>query len=480
MAALPVLLGGLAISGGALALKKYLKPSTVTPYDVVIRINSLTDLSTDGWEIILSQNTNDITPTVATPENSNGVVVAVLGSYNRGKSFLLNQLCNIRLPSNNIIHTEGISITAAREPYKDIIFIDTAGTDTPIRHDKLDDKKATEALLREIALHLCSYVTIVVNRLRMTDQTYIREVLQHITKQPKEKKPEIIIVHNLLDVETIEDINKVIKDEIEDIYGAKLENVRPQINGQVKIIKLYCSSYESINIRHYILAKTGSPAANIWNSQSLDAIMNIFQMDTGNRRSLDVINNIISFVNTKLPQLFLNSDGNGHDSEIEREKLMVDKHVSEPYIVLSHRKELSREDRKTQPFTLKVSPKLIYDDTGYLIGINSIDCGQWQPRYSVYEDADYFKAIVELPGFKQGETRVEMLEDGITIKGNRDDFKKLLNSPVIHDSQIPIGSFKLNIPLRCRIENKEAKLEREDGLFKITCPKKKATVIYLE
>ncbi|CAF0923644.1 unnamed protein product [Didymodactylos carnosus] len=179
MLALPIVLGGMFCVGGKLLWNMIGKPSTPAPHDVIIRMNSLTALSTNGWEILLGENTTDVTPTMPTSENNRGVVVAVLGSYNRGKTYLLNQLCNIQLPSGNLIHTEGISIAVPRKCGEGIIFIDTAGTDPAIQKDKLDDKKATEALLREVGLHLCSYIIILVNRLRATDQTYIQQVLMH-------------------------------------------------------------------------------------------------------------------------------------------------------------------------------------------------------------------------------------------------------------------------------------------------------------
>ncbi|CAF1505795.1 unnamed protein product [Didymodactylos carnosus] len=101
MAALPVVLGGMFCVGGKLLWNMIGKPSTPTPYDVIIRMNTLTALSTNSWEILLGENTKDVTPTMSRSENNRGVVVAALGSCNRGKSYLLNQLCNIQLP---IVH----------------------------------------------------------------------------------------------------------------------------------------------------------------------------------------------------------------------------------------------------------------------------------------------------------------------------------------------------------------------------------------
>ena len=216
---------------------------------------------------------------------------------------MLNLLCNIKLPSGNLISTEGISITIPKKTAENVIFIDTAGTDTAIPKDKLDDKKATEALLREVALHLSSFIIIVVNRLRATDQTYIQQVLQHAKESKQEK--EIIIVHNLMDVETVQDANKVIHKEVEELFDSKRDSMKLQMRNQQSSVEFFRSENNGIKLRHFVFTKVGSPSAQIWNQQSIDGIMNILQGATNIRRNLNVIGEMINFINTKLPQIFI-------------------------------------------------------------------------------------------------------------------------------------------------------------------------------
>ncbi|CAF4029782.1 unnamed protein product [Rotaria sp. Silwood1] len=122
------------------ASRKYKSISSL--YDVVIRINNLSDLSSQGWEILVGKHIKNVTRNKMIPENNasgkasgelkEGVIVTILGAYNRGKTFLLKNLCKIELPDGNLVHTEGLSITAGRENYTNIVFLDTAGTDTPV------------------------------------------------------------------------------------------------------------------------------------------------------------------------------------------------------------------------------------------------------------------------------------------------------------------------------------------------------------
>ena len=477
MSALSFVLSGLAASGGKIIWDVYQKITGATPYDVIIRINSLAALATSGWEIALGQNARDIRPQASTSGEGRGVIVSVLGSYNRGKSFLLNQLCDIKLPSGNLIHTEGISITAGRNMAKNIIFIDTAGTDTAIPKNELDDKKATEALLREIALHLCSFIIIVVNRLRATDQSYIRQVLNH-SKNPGCAK-NIIIVHNLIDVATQADIDEVIEKEIVDLFEAKMDNIKLQMNRTSTEVNFYRSTHYDVKLRHFILAKHGSEAAQIWNRQSIDGIMNILQTATEARRDLNVLPEMIAFVNTKLPQLFINNQQQSNNAnENHQQMFQVRQHATKPFIVLAHRREI--EDLSQNPTQLVLSPKLLYDDAGYFIGISSMNNGQWQPLYSLYETDDAVHVIVELAGFKKGEARIQVVEEAIIIEGRRIDLKEGLKNPASQQEKIPVGPFRLEIPLKSKVNPDAAKREYDEGLQKITCPKKRNVAVDLE
>ena len=457
---------------------------TVTPYDIIIRINSLTDLRTQGWEILLGlhiqrmQPIDSILPRKDTRagenigskamqhELSDGVVVTILGAYNRGKSYLLNQLCRITVPTGNLVHTEGISITAGRDNYKNIVFLDTAGTDTPIRNSEIDSKRATEALLREVVLHLCTFIIIVVNRLRATDQIYIREILKYCQMAPN--KAGVFIVHNLHDVETIGDLNRIIHDEVETIFEAQPREVQPVFNGVNQTNKFFLSKQNNIEVRHFILAKEGSPAAKIWNMQSLDGIMNIFQNAIEHYRKLDVIDSMIKFINTKLPYLFVHT--NSSQRGYKQQDLEIVQHSTQPYIVLSDRK--TRENLVDEPCPLELLDKLVYDSAGYFLKQNT---EQWQPRYNLYESKDEIRLIVELPGFKQGECPTILRENDITIKGLRADFNTSANDTTVRQADIPSGSFKLQIPFPYEIDTTKENFKtiRDEGFIRITAIKKK-------
>ncbi|CAF4718755.1 unnamed protein product, partial [Rotaria socialis] len=106
-------------------------------YDVIIHIQSLKDLVKNGWEITVHNTAKMAKPSKTVTEYEASLTVGMLGSYNRGKSYLLNQLCKTQFPSGRLLPTDGISITASRETVANLIFLDTAGTDTPVNQSGL-------------------------------------------------------------------------------------------------------------------------------------------------------------------------------------------------------------------------------------------------------------------------------------------------------------------------------------------------------
>lgn len=451
----------------------WLPSPNATPYDVTIGIDSLKDLVKDGWKITVNNTTQMTSPSTSIAAYNSCLTVGMLGSYNRGKSFLLNQLCKTQFPSGRLLPTEGISITASRDVCKNLIFIDTAGTDTPVKQEGLEDKRATEALLREIVLHLCSYIIIVLNRLHLTDQIYIREVLDYCTKLQISDRPEIIFVHNLLDLKDENDVTEVISTEIYGILGAKLVTISQRIQSQNMNIGAYRSMYNGITLLHFVIAKDHSSAGKKWNNQSLDGIVAILQADIRRRRDVRVFEETLNYVNSKLPQLF---SCENDDSRTDVLKLQVVKHTKEPYIVLSDLKDVPLEERQKQCSSFSVSPRLIYDQRGFLMGIFSEDVGKWEPRYRVYEGGDFIKVIVELAGFDGENAVVNVDKKNIYITGKREGFGDLQSRKVSDQLEIPIGPFELKIPVHCDIEDNQAELQCSNGLFTIICPKTKMTV----
>lgn len=102
-------------------------------YDVVVDVKSLLELGNGNWAVKypILEAAEDVTTALAPAQ---GATVAVLGLYNRGKTWIISQLCGITLDHSYFTHTEGISFTIPTNDLgKNMLFIDTAGAQRPVK-----------------------------------------------------------------------------------------------------------------------------------------------------------------------------------------------------------------------------------------------------------------------------------------------------------------------------------------------------------
>ncbi|EGC39585.1 hypothetical protein DICPUDRAFT_147652 [Dictyostelium purpureum] len=248
--------------------RKFCKGSEI--YDIVIKINSILDII-NGWEVsypllehfkkskefpsflakiqtFLSNKPSSvdeisIKKLQIKSENNRRAVVSVLGLYNKGKSYVLSRILGLKLVSSFFEHTEGLSILLSRADITEVLIgLDTKGSQKPVKYydeAKMKDFKATERFIQTLSLNLSDIVLIVVDRLTYDDQLYIKQI-----KQTFRNKENIIIVHNLIHVKLIKDLEKVIKEEIVDCFDCQVK--------QLKDSAPYW--YENDRTRHVVMA----------------------------------------------------------------------------------------------------------------------------------------------------------------------------------------------------------------------------------
>ena len=113
-------------------LKYHINPKFEDFYDIVIDINSIKKVNTDGWKVKFTENGlnkyNEY-------KDKDLITIGVIGNNNKGKSFLLSKISKIELLTGTSIQTEGLSIKYPElKGYKErqIILLDSAGLETPV------------------------------------------------------------------------------------------------------------------------------------------------------------------------------------------------------------------------------------------------------------------------------------------------------------------------------------------------------------
>ena len=272
-------------------------------YDLVIRIDTFRNLKKKeqgdyGCDILYSK---DFDYSKRTKEEL--VRIGVVGNRNRGKSFILSKLTNFKVPSGFSIKTEGISLKYPDMKTKDgkgMVIIDSAGFEIPLLESfdcKLDslanlDAKETNTKINDLAkdraileVFIQKYVTqysdiiiAVVGQLTYSEQQLLLRMKRENTKK------KIFIVHNLLNLETKQQvtdyINNVLKKSLTfQIDERRMTNLdeNQKVDDTVLNQTYYHEEYTDNNdnkelntIEHLIMAKEGTEAGNYYNQSAIN------------------------------------------------------------------------------------------------------------------------------------------------------------------------------------------------------------------
>ena len=179
-------------------------------YDWVVDIQLLSDVSKHGWRVDFSSEflmgldassrehllsgkdwMNDDGNTSADglgrpqPVGWRGAVVAVLGLYDKGKTFVLNSLTESKLPSGKKVATKGLSFKHVEvDGGTSFVLLDSEGSYSPVKvlnELSVVEKEATELFLQELIFEMSDYFLCVVNDFTSLDQRYLDKLTRNPT-----------------------------------------------------------------------------------------------------------------------------------------------------------------------------------------------------------------------------------------------------------------------------------------------------------
>ena len=237
-------------------------------YDIVININSIKNVSNEGWKINFNE---EGLKKYNTYKDNDLITIGVIGNNNKGKSFLLSKISKFNLPTGTSINTEGLSVKYPDlKGYegRQIIFLDSAGLEMPVlrknnkekiknnvnnENQKPDenkindeqnnevksndnkniqkesdekqkekkisqyedfkenakDKIVTELFLEHFIIKVSDILLLVVGKLTYSEQLLINKIK---VESQRQNKGRIFIVHNLQEFRLVDQVEKYIKE----------------------------------------------------------------------------------------------------------------------------------------------------------------------------------------------------------------------------------------------------------------------------
>lgn len=222
-------------------------------YDWIIDINLISDLSRSGWVMEFSEKywsalapehreemfkieeieaNLDLSTSMAKVEPEakgasgdwEGAIVAVVGLYDKGKTFVLNNITESNLPSGKKMTTRGLSFKHVNmDSGTQLILLDTAGSYSPVKvvsEFSVSEKEASELFILDLVFDLSDYFICVVNDFTSLDQRYLDKISRSLQNSSMKTFREVIVIHNLKEVETKDVLDYLWNTQVTQIYGS--------------------------------------------------------------------------------------------------------------------------------------------------------------------------------------------------------------------------------------------------------------------
>ena len=126
--------------------------------------------------------------------------MAVVGLYDKGKTFVLNNLSFSNLPSGKKVNTKGLSFKYVDvDEGTKLILLDTAGSYSPVKVENnmsIVEREATEHFILELVFDVADYFLFVVNDFTSLDQRYLDKLSRSLQTSANKAFREVIVIHN--------------------------------------------------------------------------------------------------------------------------------------------------------------------------------------------------------------------------------------------------------------------------------------------
>ena len=190
-----------------------------TPYDAILAFESLSHFLSTG-EIRFLQHAESKLQVASAARFR---IVAVVGLFDKGKTFLINKLFGVDLPSGKLHTTKGLSFLWIEEHR--MLVLDSAGVQSTVSYraqavqDAILDAQTTESLMFEMILRIAHHMIFVVNDLTWFEQKYVAMLHQKYVQGGHQK--ELVVVHNLRNTTDIQEACKLFSRQVTLCYDGE-------------------------------------------------------------------------------------------------------------------------------------------------------------------------------------------------------------------------------------------------------------------
>jgi hypothetical protein len=236
-------------------------------------------------------------------------IIAVVGLFDKGKTFLINKLLGVNLPSGKLVATKGLSFLHIKE--KRMLIVDSASVQAAVSHrakatpgqdikvapcTSTVDAQTTESLLFEMISRIAHHLIFVVNDLTWFEQKYISMLHQKYVQAGQSK--ELMVVHNLRSTSTISEARELFEKQITSCYDGEPSHLGELI--------FHADQGDGVPpVHHWGLCNDGSAAGEFFNDRNFNNLMQKLEIGDALGSNI-VLSDLLSSEIQRLMPIFVN------------------------------------------------------------------------------------------------------------------------------------------------------------------------------
>ncbi|RYH01748.1 hypothetical protein EON65_48210 [archaeon] len=220
-----------------------------------------------------------------------GYIVVVVGDYDAGKTWFINQWTGSSQPSGKDKVTEGLQVVL----YGNTVVVETQGPHRTTNSTNAAAAAARDEFFSLVATRLPHHLVFVVNGMKTGSMNEILALFEQVRAfNPKIK---FFLVHNLLDRSWDNEVNTYITNVVEYSFGANEQKF-------VVADKAYGSYWTSHDgdILHFIMARSGTVAGNKYNDNTMVVLKNLLER-RGDQKRFNFMQVLLEIFESILPSV---------------------------------------------------------------------------------------------------------------------------------------------------------------------------------
>ena len=445
----------------------------VSVYDWVCEITKLSDVATEGWTVRYStrflasltdgerEQVMGMAPIKVAPEEENddddaggvekggweGAVVAVLGLFDKGKTFLLNRITDSDLPSGKKVSTKGLSFKHVDVEGTKFVVLDSEGSYAPVKVENelsVVEKEISEKFIQDVIFELADYFLCVVNDFTSLDQRYLDRLTRSLQNSKKVFK-EVIVVHNCKTVMEAEVMQHIFESQIMHVYGkGKMQTTRiaavNRLSGELEEHDVHW--FKTDFSRHVLLANEDCELGDRTNPWSFALLKNWLRSAfvPVNRR-FSVLQSVLQSCNARLssyfkahPELIVNS------TDDRRVKVI--------------RARAAQDQMRLQQTSIDASGLLLMRPNHFM------------PYVDIRKEKKY-TIFLDVPGMTKEDIKLSRQNVTTIVKGSRSRPYPELQVQKIERSECTYGDFTLTFAIPQEYERRWSSMTLVNGVLRL-------------